>query len=376
MFEAPRPHWLARSADSSVAWCFLLSILLHLIGTLAYQQVVRIARTRPDTLPRWVLEAVAPEPPRDALLEEINRLRQMEEEPAPEVPVTFVEVDPAAVTEEEPPKTPFYSTANTVAANVKPPETITGQPKIEGTQEKVVRTFDNDRPKPVVAVQPVKPVEAAPQVVEIPQALPPVESKPLGGPPVGTMAFAKPVPLAKVPKPQEEVKPMETPKPVQSPPMLRPQPRPLADSERVQKPTRPRTLAEARANKGMLVGETMKQEGGVARLSIVPSLDVKASPFGIYDAAMIYVISSAWYALLDESRFTYERSGKVVIRFTLHSDGTISGLKIMESEVGDTLAFMCETAIIKPQPFNRWPAIMRQEVGADTREITFTFHYH
>ena len=116
MFEAPRPHWLARSADSSVAWCFLLSILLHLVGTLAYQQVVRIARTRPDTLPRWVLEAVAPEPPRDALLEEINRLRQMEEEPAPEVPVTFVEVDPAAVTEEEPPKTPFYSTANTVAA--------------------------------------------------------------------------------------------------------------------------------------------------------------------------------------------------------------------------------------------------------------------
>ncbi len=169
---------------------------------------------------------------------------------------------------------------------------------------------------------------------------------------------------------------METPKPVQSPPMLRPQPRPLVDPELVQKQTRPRTLAEARANKGMLVGETMKQEGGVSRLSIVPSLDVKASPFGIYDAAMIYVISSAWYALLDESRFTYERSGKVVIRFTLHSDGTISGLKTMESEVGDTLAFMCETAIIKPQPFNRWPAIMRQEVGADTREITFTFHYH
>lgn len=376
MFEAPRAHWLTRLAESGVAWCFFLSILLHLIGALVYQQVVRIARSRPDTLPRWVLEAVAPETPREWVLEELNRPKEPEPEPAPEVPVTFVEVDPAAVTDETPPNTPFYSTANTVAANVKPPDKITDKPKIEGTQEKMVRTFDNDRPKPFVAVQPAAPETTVPEVMEIPQALPAVENKPLGGAPLGTTTFAKPVPLAKVPKPQEEVRAEEPPKLAQINPTPKPQLRPLVDPQPVPKQARPRTLAEARANKGIVVGEAMRQDGGVPRLSIVPSLDVKASPFGIYDAAMIYVISSTWYALLDESRFTYERSGKVVIRFTLHSDGTISDLKTLESEVGDTLAFMCETAIIKPQPFNRWPAIMRQEVGADTREITFTFHYN
>jgi hypothetical protein len=233
----------------------------------------------------------------------------------------------------------------------------------------MIRTFDNDRPHPVVAVQPAKPVT---EEVEIPEVVQPVESKPLGGAPVGTMAFAKPVPLAKIPKPQEEVKAVENPRPPQAKPQIRPSP--LVES--TPKVVRPRTLAEARANKGIVVGEAMKQDGGVSRLSIVPSLDVKASPFGIYDATMIYVISSAWYALLDEARFTFERSGKVTIRFTLHADGTISDLKTLESEVGDTLAFMCETAIIKPQPFDKWPPNMRREVGADTREITFTFHYN
>ena len=141
------------------------------------------------------------------------------------------------------------------------------------------------------------------------------------------------------------------------------------------KPARPRSLAEARANRGILVGETMKQEGGVSRLNIVPSLDVRSSPFGNYDAAMIYIVQQAWFALLDEARFTYERSGKVVLRFKLRADGSITDLKTLESEVGDTLAFLCETAIIKPQPFARWPADMRREVGSDTREITWTFHY-
>jgi len=367
MFEAPKAHWLARLAESSIAWCLVLSFGIHVLTMMVYLGLRQVARSRPQTLPQWVREAILPAPPEPLPQAELVRAPEPLLEPEPQV--VFVEVDPQSVTEEAPEKTPFYSTANTLAANVRPPETVSDKPKFEGKQDKMVRTFDNDVPKPFA---PAVPPEPAVSEIQVPQAVPPIASQPLGGAPVGEVAFAKPVPMAQVPKPQPAIKPVpqtqpQTPRP--------PDPKAREEAKAVAKPVRPRTLAEARANRGILVGEMMKQDGGVSRLSITPSLDVRASPFGLYDAAMIYVIQQAWYALLDESRFTYDRSGKVVLRFTLRSDGSITNMKTIETEVSDTLAFICETAVIKPQPFARWPAEMRREVGSDTREITFTFHY-
>lgn len=369
MSDASRPGWLTRLAESAIAWCLVLSFALHVAGGLAWVSLRHLALFRPDSLPKWLRQTVLPESD-PSLARKPDDPAKEPPEPKPEDAMdpnlVFVEVDPAAVTGEIPEqKTPFYSTADTVAANVKPPDKITTQPKIEGTQEKMVRTFDNDRPRPFAPAQPLPQKESEPQV---PTAAAPAISQPLGGVPVGEMAFAKPVPLAKVPKPQPAIRPEAEPRTTEN----RAQPVP----ETPRKPARPTSLAEARANRGMLVGETMRQDGGVSRLSIVPSLDVRASPFGNYDAAMIYIIQQAWYRLLDDSHFTYERSGRVVLRFKLRADGSIADMKTLESEVGDTLAFLCETAVIKPQPYAKWPSEMRREVGGDTRELTFTFHYH
>ncbi|MFM7102498.1 MAG: hypothetical protein ACKO3N_15165, partial [Verrucomicrobiota bacterium] len=137
-----------------------------------------------------------------------------------------------------------------------------------------------------------------------------------------------------------------------------------------------RRVAEAREAKGLLVGEKMRQEGGVPRFQLESSLDVKASPFANYDAQLIYAVQQRWYALLDEQKFALERTGKVVVRFNLHADGTISDLTQVQSDVGDLWAFVCESAVMTPAPYARWPASMRRLIGRDVREVTFTFHYY
>jgi hypothetical protein len=55
---------------------------------------------------------------------------------------------------------------------------------------------------------------------------------------------------------------------------------------------RPRSVAEAMANKGLIQGPKMIQHGG-ARIALAEGLDVKATPFGAYDAMFIEAVLSA-----------------------------------------------------------------------------------
>ena len=126
----------------------------------------------------------------------------------------------------------------------------------------------------------------------------------------------------------------------------------------------------------MLAGQQMKQSGGASRLSLVPSLDVRFSPFGNYDRAMIFAIQRRWYYFLDQGRFAFDKAGKVVVRFKLGSDGGVRDIVVSESDVGDILSFYCSSAIIEPSPYNKWPEDMRRIVGSETRELTFTFFYN
>src|SRR5205814_1437062 len=70
-----------------------------------------------------------------------------------EVPVVFVEVDPALASKEPPKETKNYSTDHSVAANERPKNLDV--PKIDGSQTHVLRTTDNPRPQP-------KPLQPAP----------------------------------------------------------------------------------------------------------------------------------------------------------------------------------------------------------------------
>ncbi|PYJ86412.1 MAG: hypothetical protein DME22_05390 [Verrucomicrobia bacterium] len=309
----------ARLAANSVARALALSLAVHLVlfGMLELSYYLHLH------LPDWLR----------TVLDLSRRVEQRKSPPTDqEAPtLTFVEVDPSQATAEPPKDTKYYSAFNSIAAN---PEVAldSKKPKIEGKQEHVPKVMDTLRPAPP---QPLTPLKPEPEPFK-PEAEPKPEPKP------GDLALAKPADT----KPKEE-----------------------------EKPKRPRTILEAQLQKGLIPGPKMKQDGGVKRHgTIIPAFDAKRTPFGDYDAAVIAAVSKRWYDILD-STATPTRPGKVVLEFRLHSDGRVSELKVLESDVGDALALYCQKAISDPSPYAPWPNEMRRMIAKDYRLITFTFYY-
>lgn len=364
---------LIRDRRSPVVWALLLSLGLHVAAIVGWEVLQVAVRAFPQLFPTWVQQAVQPRPETPLAAQKPPDTYR----PAPdevEIPLTFIEVDPSLATEETPKESRFYSTANTLAGNPTPPKAGARDPFIDGWRENVPRTMDVPRPapKPEVAATPPPPAEAerrpAPEAPRKEQqaqvAQNKVEEKPEAGLKPGEMQMAKANPNARVERPQPQ-------------PAQRPQsPRETQEAQPASPSRKYRRVAEAREAKGILVGEKMKQEGGVPRFQLESSLDVKASPFADYDAQLIYAVQQRWYALLDEQKFSLERTGKVVVRFNLHADGTISDMTQVQSDVGDLWAFICESAVMTPAPYARWPAAMRRLIGRDVRDVTFTFHYY
>jgi protein TonB len=294
--------------------------------------------------------------------EQAARMRaaaRQQPEPEHEVPLMFVEVDPTQATEEAPKDAKYYSALNSRAANPDP-RTETEVPKIDGRQERVPQTMDRTRPeaqplqpapKPPEAKEPAPEPEPAPPQ---PKPAPPQEPKPETGPRRGDLAMSRP---AEKPKEDSQEKAAEAVKPTPRPP-------------------RPRTLEAARRQKGSVAGEKMRQSGGVKRLSLEPSFDVRATPFGAYDSLIIAAIQKHWYDLLDAHDVTGSYSGKVVVEFRLNSDGSVTDMKVSESSVTDTLSLLCQRAVQDPAPFAKWPPDLRRLVGKEYREVRFTFYYN
>jgi hypothetical protein len=179
-------------------------------------------------------------------------------------------------------------------------------------------------------------------------------------------------------KPVEPVKPAEPAKP---PGELAPsQPKPESPPDKPQvppAPDRPRTLKQALAQRSeQLPGQQMQQPGGVRRQRVWSSLDAKATPFGDYDRAIVEAVTQRWYDLLDSRRFAQDRTGKVVVKFKLKMDGTIIEIQTLDNSVGDLLGYVCQESIQEASPFAKWPEDMRRMIGANYRDITFTFYYY
>jgi hypothetical protein len=164
-----------------------------------------------------------------------------------------------------------------------------------------------------------------------------------------------------------------------SPPATRPGDLTLGKPQdtKPQEQPRPRTLKQASEQQShRLPGQQMKQEGGASRHALVPSLDVKATPFGAYDEALVGAVTQRWYDLLDSRQFAMDRTGKVTLRFHLNYDGTITDMSVLQNTVGDLLGYVCQKAVSDPAPFALWPSEMRRDIGKNYREITFTFYYY
>lgn len=249
-------------------------------------------------------------------------------------PIMFINVDQASP--DAPQNAKFYSSQNSRAANPDASQE-SDVPKLNGKQTEVPKT--QTAPRPQVAKS---------------QSTPQPESQP-----------SKSEPQESQPKPKQEAGNETQAKPQDSPRKFN-----LA-------PERPRTINQARAQQSQLTpGLQMQQEGGTPRRALVPAFDAKATPFGKYDAEFVRAVSQCWYDALDSHQFAQDRAGKVTLQFRLTYDGRITDLKVLENTVGEVLSLICQKAILDPAPYARWPGEMRQMIGEDYREMTFTFYYY
>ena len=254
-----------------------------------------------------------------------------------EAPLQFVTVDQAST--EAPKDAKYYSSKNSIAANPDV-DHESKVPKINGTQTDVPKTetvprpeFNKLQPAPKAENQePSQPAKPAPSVQP------------------GDIAMAKP---------QNEQQQPQQPQLEQTPP-------------------RPRTIQQALAqsNQRRTPGVAMRQEGGVSRRLETSLFDVKSTPFGEYDAEFVDAVTYRWYSLLDSQQFALDRTGRVRVQFHLNHDGSITDIKLLENTVGEVLGYVCQKAISDPQPYKPWTPEMRRLVGANYREITFTFYYY
>jgi len=174
-----------------------------------------------------------------------------------------------------------------------------------------------------------------------------------------------------------------TPKPAQPTPTVEPGDLSLgkpqeSQPQQEQTPPRPRTIQEAlvQSQPHRSPGVEMREDGGAHQVSLSASFDVKATPFGQYDSDFVDAVTQRWYDLLDSQQFALDRTGTVMLRFHLNYDGTITDMTELQNNVGVLLGYVCQKAITDPAPFKPWPEDMRRLIGANSREITFTFYYY
>jgi hypothetical protein len=315
---------------SRLTWAFAFSLALHLSLAGIYYAGHEYGWWRNLHWPAWVKSA-------KMLTDLFQKPQAQPEEHQIEVPLVFVEVAPTQATTEVPKETKYYSDKNSVATNPKPSDS--DAPKIDGKQTEMVKTEDVPRQKAFPLNPTPPPVEKAKE--EQP------ETKPKPAFTEGDLALAKP----------EQIERKED-----------------GNADQV----RPRTIKEAMAHLpagSQLPGPKMKQSGGV-RNQGNHALDVQQSPFGDYDARLIYAVQRYWDSLLESRHFAGEQTGKVTIRFRLNSDGTISQVSETQSTVDSVLSLLCRMAIEHPAPYEAWPNDMRHKIGENYRELTFTFIYY
>ena len=336
MFTARMTRWSLRPEQAEVsrlAWAFAISLAVHLLVFGGYHTGQKYHVWQNLHWPAWLH---APK-----ILQEAFKPKQSPPPPPrqQDIPLIFVNVNPAQATAEAPKNAKYYSDKNSRAANPEP-DKITEIPKIDGKQTEVVKTEEIPRQK----FTPLQPSRPAQQPQE-PQ--PELKPKPAYTP--GDLTLAKPSPT----------------------------PRTTEGDANEAKPPRPRTIREALAQQqdSRLPGEKIKQDGGMQRRHEMASMDTKATPFGAYDAALVEAISQRWYTLLDEREYASDSRGKVVLQFRLHYDGRITDMNVAENTSSEVLSLICQKAVLDPAPFAAWPSDMRRTLG-DTRNIQFTFFYN
>ena len=122
--------------------------------------------------------------------------------------------------------------------------------------------------------------------------------------------------------------------------------------------SRPRTLREALNQQEVPDGVTQN-----------------SSPFKDYDNMLVTTIRGEWSKRLATMSKATNNTGKVITQFTLHSDGTISDIQVIQSSMPSDITSNAEQTISSLPRFQPFTSDMRRMLGGNQRTITFTFCY-
>ena len=243
-----------------LGWAAVVALVVHLVVFLLWTGAAEWVRKAPEQAPEWVKNLVQPTAPMP-----VKPVDPAQDPAWQEVPLTFIEVDPALAVKDPPREAKFYSAANAVSGQPIPSQKARKDPEITGVQKTMPKTFDTAKlsPTPPQAQPKVEEAPATPETAVRQEKKDSQKAQPLGGVQnPGETQLAKVEPKATTERPQEERKPVEAQE------SGAPRRKPI------------KRLAQAMEQKGIVRGEKMLQAGGSSRFSISPSFDVKSTPFG------------------------------------------------------------------------------------------------
>lgn len=393
-----------RQDEDSLKQRFLAALAVSLLVHISVVAIAQLGTTLHwwDAQPFSIFRKVRLTPEEIAKIQERERQKELEAQKEEPPTLTFVQVTNPS--DEPPPDPKHYSSASSRAANPEPSNLSIA--RIDGKNAQTLRTEDTPRTLPgrsAASPPPTPPASASTAQVATPPPPPPAppartepvvqavipdltprQPEPERVPGVGELALA--TPKVEPPRPEpvpNPPTPNSTPTPATpAPPSpttaltapaspVTPAPTPATPNQR----PRPRSVVEAKLRQELLAGEKSKQAGGVARKGPV-QLDVKGTPFGAYDEAIVLAVQARWFALLDEKRFAGGVTGRVVVQFKLYSDGSVRIVEPQDSSVDALYTAYCVRAVRDPAPYEKWPAEMTRLVGSNFREMRFTFFYN
>src|SRR5438132_1355869 len=121
-----------RAESTRLAWAFGLSVALHLLFFGTFQTGKKFGWWQRLHWPAWLQSA-------KMMTELIKKKESLAPQKRPELPLLFVDVNPAQATPEPPKNSAYYSDKNSRAANPDS-DTDSNIPKITGQQTQIVRT--------------------------------------------------------------------------------------------------------------------------------------------------------------------------------------------------------------------------------------------
>jgi len=105
------------------------------------------------------------------------------------------------------------------------------------------------------------------------------------------------------------------------------------------------------------------------------TLDVSQTPFSGYDRTVLKDVQKRWLDVLAQKELIRGRTGKVVVECRLDAYGRVTELRVVENELDDLFAWLCQKAVLDPGRYPALPASLRRLMKNDYRQIRFTFYY-